>query len=379
MNVLPAGAKFSHRGGPVGFPQASALALSDRRAAPKLMSTWRDAWRRQLHGHGQAHIACYGDSVTAGGNSSPMWSEGWVYKLAGLMNAATGQQAGTGIVPFHTSDASTLGDDTRLVETGTWTNAIGVGYFGRCRYSITSGSTIEFGPVDCEAFRVYYLKAPSGNAGVVDLSIDGGSTTRIDGVTTSTYSVDSVLVRADAFGPHTLRVDYVSGVAMMLGVEAIANPQRGVKVSMLAVGGSTAADLVVNTNGNSSLTCCLSAAPDLAIITLGTNDSFSNQPGERAFENSLHTAIDRFTAIGSSVMLGVAVPMTNVEWRQYADAVRRVAAMRGTGIVDLDAVYQSRGSRVALYQDHIHQTNAGHTFIASLVADAVLASVTTAN
>lgn len=355
------------------------MALSDRRSSPKLLSTWRDAWRRQLHGYGQAHIACYGDSVTAGGNASPQWSEGWVYKLAGLLNTATGQPAGTGVVPFHTSDASTLGDDTRFVETGTWTNAIGVGYFGRCRYSSTAGSTVEFGPVDCEAFRVYYLKAPSGNAGAVDLSIDGGSTTRVDGVTTSTYSVGSVVVTASAYGSHTLHVDYVSGVAMMLGVEAIANPARGVKVSMLGVGGMYAADLVVNTNGNASLSCCLSAAPDLAIITLGTNDSYTSQPGERAFENSLHTAIDQFTAIGSSVMLGVSVPMVNIEWRQYADAIRRVARMRGTGIVDIDAVYQSRGSRVSLYQDHIHQTNAGHTFIASIVADAVLASVATAS
>lgn len=371
MNVLPARARSTRRGGPYGFPDVGVLSLDDRRPAPKLMGAWRDAWRRQLNGHGQAHIACYGDSVTAGYNATSKYSEGWPSVLGGLMNTATGYTAGTGLRPFSNVLGGSLGDDPRFVETGTWATAIGVGYIGRCRYTLTAGSYVEFGPVNCESFRVFYLTDTAGQAGVFDLSIDGGTATRVD-ATTRPKGAESVTIAADGYGSHTLRVTYVSGTAFLLAVEGVAEPMRGVKVSSLSIGGADSSDFITNTNGQTSLTCVTSARPDLAIITLGTNDAYTTKPGERAFEANLHTAIDAFTAVGSSVMLGVANPMDIIEWRQYADAVRRVAAMRGCGLMDFDRAYVNRSNKISLYQDHIHQNTAGHAFLASLAANAVL-------
>ncbi len=266
-----------------------------------------------------------------------------------------------------------LGDDPRFVESGTWATAVGVGYIGRCRYTLTSGSYVEFGPVDCESFRVFYLTDTAGQAGVFDLSIDGGGTAVTVDATTTPKGVGSATIMADDYGSHTLRVDYVSGTAFLLAVEGIAEPLRGVKVSSLSIGGADSSDFITNTNGQTSLTCVTSARPDLAIITLGTNDAFSTKPGERAFETNIHKAIDAFSAVGSSVMLGVANPMDIIEWRQYADAVRRVAAMRGCGLLDFDLAYLNRSNKISLYQDHIHQNTAGHAYLASLAHSAVCA------
>jgi len=142
----------------------------------------------------------------------------------------------------------------------------------------------------------------------------------------------------------------------------------------------------------------LSVRPALAIVQFGINDAAMVDAGPVArkeprvsldkYRANLNAMIDRLQAAGVRVLLCTPTPMSrryvhqkvgayaehkdiNFLLRQYAQAVRAIAAQRDIPCVDLFALFMDRTDGLSLIKDGCHPYARGHR----LIADALLAPV----
>lgn len=329
-------------------------------------SAWEAGYASAAASGGQAHVVAFGDSVTEGYYSYPnpgYYLYGWVGRVEAKLAATTGVVPGTGIIPVHESIQVS---DIRLPRTGTWVNA-GGGFFDAAKQVATGGSTLTFGPITCETFRVVYITKSGGGAWTA--AVDGGAASNY-----SSAGADGLVtidIAAGALGTHTL-VLTATGTMCIVSVEAICNPTTGVKVSRIALSNMQTSALNSTTNGarGSQASILNIGSADLAIIMFGLNEAYYGTT-TATFQANLETLIADCKTLGASVLLVVSPPPNPVwiaNWTDYRDIIIAVAAAQGCGLVDMVTAWGSYADNTAYYHDNVHPKALGHEDVARHVA-----------
>lgn len=381
MNVVPPGGAYAPAGA-FGWPETPnpSPRYGPDTAVARNLGPWRRAWRRQAGGLGQAHIACYGDSITQGFFSSAQYhTYSWPGQLAARLAVRTGQPAGTGWVPpYEARDLTTLtapANDDRLTLTGTWPTSVAIGLYAVGYYTLTAGDVLTFGPVECDYFRISYSQRSGG--GTWNAAIDGGSSTSFNSSGSANGALQIATMTPTSPGSHTLTCTATAGVGMYINcVEAVRNPGRGVKVSRIAYSGKRFDQLMAGSTNVTSNKVAVQLAPDLALLTFGVNES-DQGTSLASMRTNYVTYVNQFLAAGSSVAFVTPPPPAEggtdaITWGQYADAIRYAALVCKVPVIDLTAMWGQHGNVLQWFSDAYHPNTAGHAEIGRIVADRVV-------
>ena len=107
--------------------------------------------------------------------------------------------------------------------------------------------------------------------------------------------------------------------------------------------------------------------PHAAFIMDGTNDSAAGLDGVNAYMDGLRALADRFKAIGCYVVYCTPPPMYGVNrpLPQYVEAMKKVAAEKETGLLDIFSLWMNHPGRLYLTSDGLgHATPEGYLKIA---------------
>jgi len=334
---------------------------------------WDEAYARQAAGAGQAHIVCFGDSVSQGYYATePYYLNGWAGRIGTEFTARNGQATGTGVIRTVEEFGLT---DARTSSAGTWNSETSGGFFSQFFSANSSGDTYTLGPITCTAFKIMYLTAPGG--GTFTATIDGGAPTTYS--CNAAAGVEFVELDAGASGSHTLVLAGDAGVAYPVAVEAVHNETTGVKVSRIALSGAECSELVVDATGISSRQCYLELAPNLAIIAFGLNEAL-NGTTTATFKTHLTTLVTDMKALDSSVLIVASPPpntsfISEVTWSTFRVAMEEVADANDVGFLDLADYWTSYAANTPYYFDNVHPSDAGHADYARIIADFVVETV----
>lgn len=353
--------------GPRGFPPGKPLWDS---------TAWQSAFSRARSGLGQAHIVCYGDSVTQGGTGTTTYRQTWPEVLRDYLEARTAVPAGTGIFPYYETSFTLL---TPISTTGTWGLRSGGGesLFNQWYQGTTAGGTITFGGVICDAFRIWYFGTGSGAN--FTYAVDGGSASAPVSTGGGQF-VRYLDVPAGVEGVHSITLTVDGGLTNLMGCEALRNTSRGVKVSRIAYFGKQTSELVNDSTNCASLDFVRIFDADLSIVMMGLNEC-NTGTSLTTFAANLKILTDVLVAQGSSVMMAVAPPFDPAgfgggrSWDSYAAVIRQHAANYNFGLLDVTAEWGTYANKPGFYVDAVHPTIAGLAEIARLATAAVLAPV----
>lgn len=324
-------------------------------------------------------VAVFGDSVTMGYYAiEPFYENSFVAQANAAIAAETGIPNGGGMLPVVEGADATTGDD-RFTFGGTWiTQTAASGYYNQIRRGST-GSTMSF-TSECDAFRLHYLTADSTISDPFTLTVDDGAPVTVDPVIgVGMFGSDLVTVQAGAYGAHTLTMTAsatASRFVFLIGVEALRNASRAVKVSRIARSSMKVSQFIASAFGSSSLPCATTLAPDLAILAFGLNDALEGVT-TTAFKAGNVTAIDAFRAVGSDVALMVPPPpnpglISAPTWANYVTAINELAVDESCEIIDITDRWVSYATSSSLYFDNVHPNTAGHADIGDALAAFVL-------
>lgn len=345
----------------------SLLAAAAQQGSSEWYSAWQTAWNAQETGTSQAHIVCFGDSVTQGYYATaPYYQNGWAGQIAGRLATRTGQAVGTGVL--RVEEEFVLTDD-RTSSAGTWTTSSAGGFFSQIRIADASGDTYTLGPITCTAFKIMYITTPGG--GSFTATIDGGSPQTIS--CNASNNVEIIEIDAGVSGSHTLVIAGSTGNSYLVSVEAIHNELRGVKLSRIALSGSECSQLTVDANAFSSRQCYLKLDPDLAIIAFGLNEAL-NGTTTATFEANLNILVDDMKALGASVLIVAAPPpntawIAEATWTNFRTSMETVATAKGVGFFDMIDYWISYAANTPYYNDNVHPNNTGHWDMGALITN----------
>jgi lysophospholipase L1-like esterase len=363
--------------------------LNERVLAYNLRATqyrkFRTAMAKAQTGGTNAHIVCYGDSITAGYNATNKITGGWVGRLRTLIDTAVGSTRGTGFLWALSFQLSgTGGYDSRVVLSGsigvTWGGfGSGIGPVsgpggaggGGLLYPL-SGQTITFGPVVADRFTMYFRDNISGG---FTTTIDGSASTTIAFGTSNTMKSQSIDV---AQGSHTLVGTATASSLGVLGVEARQNGATGgVRVSTIGYSGMKVAafvDTALNYDGPLR-TEFDALAPDLSIIMLQTNDSnVANNTALATYKSGLQSMITRAKLTGDVLLVSTtpqSILPTPIKLPEYTKVLYELCDANGIGLVDVAGRFGPSGTSPAFMDDSYHPNDAGHQDIASAVFEAI--------
>lgn len=359
--------------GPFGFPdKVPASPNGYPRGRAQWSDEWRRAWIRASRNGGQAHVACFGDSITQGYyTTGDYWANSYPGLLGNAINAVTRVTPGTGVIPIHEEGNP---GDSRTSRTGSWNPVGQFGFYSQFVYA-PAGGTFTLGPIDCDGFRIWYIKY--GNATTWTYTVDGGSAVSVPSQA-SVSSLDVVEVDAGGFGSHTLVLSTAAVGMYVHAIEAVRNSKSGVRVSRVAHASKRTDELLSTTEIVSSKYCMEQIRPDLSLIGFGVNE-VSQGYSLDSFRANTRTLITSLRNIGSSVVVVVPPPpnpasVTGV-WSDYVAVLRECASELRTGIVDITAAWGTRAANTSYYQDNLHPNLAGFTAMSALIAPYILAPV----
>lgn len=339
------------------------------------ITNWANAYALQAGGGGQAHVACFGDSVTQGYYATePFYQNGWTATLRSALNTLTGVTPGTGWTPMK--DEFQIVDD-RTAAAGSWVNATtGPSFFQNYYYANGSGDTYEFGPVTCSAFKVMYLRVSGG----------GSFTVKIDGSLAATISCNGATavltqeISAGSAGSHTMLIEWASGNAFPIAVEAVSNPTAGARVSSVAHSGAQCSLLVGQATLLGSRYCVQAMGQvDLAVVAFGLNEANAGT-STTTYKTHMSTLIGDLKTMGASVLILAAPPpntsfISAVTWNSFRTAMAELSVSLGTGLLDMTDYWTSYAVSSAYYHDNVHPNNAGHAAMGPIVADFVIDAI----
>lgn len=363
---------------PTAGPWKSAPVWGVAPSGSPWQSAWANAFAAQQAGAGQAHVACFGDSVTQGYYSTaPYYANGWSAVARASLASRTGQSAGSGWIPMK--EEWEIANDDRLTAAGTWVNAVtGPSFFRNYYYMDSAGDTFTFGPVSCSSFRVMYLQVSGG----------GSFTAKVDGSLVSTISCNGATavvvatVSVGAPGSHTLLLEWQSGQAFPIAVEAISNSTAGVKVSTIARSGAECSVLVGAATGLGSRFCVQAMGQtSLGIVCFGLNEA-ANGITTASFKANMTTLItDLKSTMGASVLIVAAPPpnptlISALTWSSFRSAMQELSSSLQTGFLDMADYWTSYAvSGAAYYFDNVHPNNAGHAALGAIVSNYILGAI----
>ena len=312
------------------------------------------------------HVLVIGDSVTLGAGAGgavgastdpAWWQESYVPLMREYLRSRGVPIAGEGIILPR--------EDTRLSIGGTGIVASSGGLGGSATSLTASGDYISLTHDNAVRFDVLTYADTDYS---IDISVDGGTPTTFSA--TAGSGVQRHTVYADVHGKHTLRIDWVSGTAKIIGID-VRESGYGVLVHRLGVSGAKVADW----SSAESIACVngISGADALHIINLTVND-YNAQTPLATYQSDLDSLVNgtRAAAQGTLLVAGhprgvtLTIPQTdyNSAVKTVADTYQNVAYYSLYDAWDGDYAYwNSKGA----YVDDVHPTSKGHALIASFI------------
>ena len=115
--------------------------------------------------------------------------------------------------------------------------------------------------------------------------------------------------------------------------------------------------------------------PHAAFVMIGTNDSTTVEPD--AFEVQLHELADKFSALGTQLVLQTPLPVlrnldaSRTRVPEFAEKVRKVAAERNLPLIDQFKAWSECPAVFYLHADALHPNHLGHIKIAHDIFKAI--------
>jgi lysophospholipase L1-like esterase len=346
---------------------------------------WHRAKAQVRAGVRDRKLALLGDSIIYGYGSS-LAGVGAAIHLANILGN-NGIPSALGMsVP---NIPSGLGTDARWgVGTG-WTQGVdtGLGWGGaNPSYSSTGAGagTLFFIPGNdtlYDSFDIYYVNDPA--YGSFQVGATGGSLTTI--TCSGTAGVGKTTITAgSASSINAVGFGTVTTGCTILGVEPWLSTQPKLRIATLGAEGTTAASWILPSSptGFGPLNCITAYAPDVTIISLGTNDA--------TFSTSVATFLSNLLTLASTcAATGDVFIMSSVPSNQsntgapneifYAAALPAFCATHGYGYIPLQESWGSAAAYALLnplgyYFDTVHPTDTGYADYADFIAISLMKS-----
>jgi hypothetical protein len=317
-----------------------------------------------------ANILMIGDSNTSGGP---------YYHLRLDLKNQYGD-AGIGFVPFGIAEGTPVGN-IAMNSSGTWTDVRGnvtntaLGINGLHATTTQVGAWREIVNNDIPhstEIVLHYIKGPG--LGVLRYQIDGGIWTSITcSAGSNTYSTEVISGLSDA--AHTIRVELVSTAMTLIGA-SFHTGLSGVRVHRFGMGGITA-KRYAELNGPAWQQAIASFSPNLAVISLGTNDKAQGVTLAE-HRDALLLMIVRIRAAAPLCDILLMTPHDNnltgsIAMSEYAkvqqDVAReqRCAFLDGYSMLSPVADVATHGLLINESGSYYHLTDLGRRFLADLL------------
>ncbi len=327
---------------------------------------------------GRSNLTNFSASVTGGYSKIILVGDSWMDldDIPARFRSSLQTEYGDGGIGYWTF-CNTLGNQdarvTSVSRTGTWTETGSTGYgIDASHVTATAAASINFtGTFD--NLTIHYRQVSGG--GSFRYRVDAGSWTAVDTNGATAYGTSTISGLADA--AHAVNIEWVSGTVVVFGAY-MTSGSTGIVVNRCGHTGITTG-LLSGVDGANWTAAATSLDPDLAIITLGTNDQ-TNNVTPATYISNMATIIGRLPA-GCDVV--VAMP---------ADTIRKWSTSGATtyGIYDYaEAMYAAGGwdsfhnpedfgsygysGNMSWWLDSLHLNATGSNRFADLVITAFLA------
>jgi lysophospholipase L1-like esterase len=342
-----------------------AVVAAGQRAVVSLEDPMPAAWYRTQSSTAPRNVVLIGDSITEG-YFIPDAANWWV----AAVQRALGDDAGGYYPVAHNAWLPPFPNDPWTTSGGTFAS---IGGLASQAWTLTAGSSAR-ARFAGDTISVLFTRAPGG--GVAEVRIDGARVATVNTDAIALSSGDRVDLTGLGPGPHTVDVSVRTVGSAGVTVEGVLTG-GGERTTIWEAGRAGSDVLSWVTNAASWRGSLQAAHPDLVLIDLGTNDL--EQVTAPYFEWYLYLLIGQVHEVAPAAAIGLVVPIgiagREADFAPYQAAVRRLASLTGSGIVDLDLRRRILGTSIAdLTVDGIHPNAAGSSLIASAVIDALRAA-----
>lgn len=305
-------------------------------------------------GTGLCHIACAGDSLTAGYGATPGVS-GYPSVLRSLLATLGYPTTGTGLVPLYNA----ITHDPQWTYGGGWTGATLTQPF---QSTYSSGQTATF--TSTAAGTVVEIVS-FGVTTAFNYTIDGGSAQTF--TPNGASAVQLLTVTGLANTTHTVAITSTSAAGTFL-ISAGVRGTSGVYVSNYGLSGSKTTDWTVSSNAwlNPESSFLGARSNDAVLLELGINDA-GNAVALSTYQTGLTQLVTDAQATGADVLLAVSNPsdtgtITQATWSSYTSRIYDVADARDVPVLDLTDRYgtYTQTNTNGLMADVTHLNAAGY-------------------
>lgn len=325
---------------------------------------WRAAVAGARAGEKQAHLCCFGDSITQGFNGNlPLHQNSGAAYLKRHVDDYFGVVTGTGVIGAADVDLDVQTGEDRIVEAGPgWSDYLDYGPFERCRTATGTANTITFTATGT-ACDIWYQRLTTG--GTWTYTVDGGAPVSVNSnggilvtrtqITGLTDTEHVIVITA----PETNSIYF-------LGIEMKRGGNYGVKVSRFASSGAASAELVTVGTGKGLAANVGMTKPDLAFLIFGTND-WNQQTPLATFEANLlafEASLEANDCDLALVMEPSGSAVKTIVANEYRDVMKKVAAATGSAFMDIHSQWGgytlSKNAPFALMSnDTLHPSHKG--------------------
>lgn len=327
---------------------------------------------------GRANLTNFSASVTGGYSKIILIGDSWIDldDIPARFRSELQTEYGDGGIGYWTF-CNTLGNQdarvTSVSRTGTWTETGNTGYgIDASHVSATAAASINF-TATFDSISIHYRQVSGG--GSFRYRVDAGSWTTVDTNGATAYGTSTTSGLSDA--SHTVNVEWVSGTCVLFGAY-MTSGSAGIVVSRCGHAGMTTGHLS-GVDGANWTAAAAAFDPDLAIITLGTNDQTGNVTPE-TYVSNMATIIGRLPA-GCDVIIAMpadtarkwlASGATTYSIYDYAEAMYAAGGWDAFHNPDDFGGYGYSGN-MSWWLDSLHLNATGSNRFADLVIDAFLA------
>ena len=359
----------------VGFPYQTTYPPNVSNFVPSaVLSKWRVARANVQNGTSNARILFPGDSTVAGyGDSTAATiaaTRSMPTRLASLLNTTvTPAAVGLGIPPSTLN----LTTDNRWTVGSGWTNAA-LGAGASAAYSCAAGGgalVYTSSPqVTCDGFYVYYITASSG--GTLSCTATGGSAVNTN--TAGSSGQGRVLVSAGSAGSsNSVSItSTVTGTCWVTGVEPVLSTKSQILVGNAGVGSARTSNWN-STNPFFGTQFIQTFAPDLTIISMGTNDATDGDSAVSILAN--FQAMITAAKISGDVILCDPLPQQNAAHLAteltYAAMLQSLAVTNNCAYLGLINRWGGAYNAALQNVDGVHGNDQGYWDWATFIADVI--------
>jgi lysophospholipase L1-like esterase len=319
-----------------------------------------------------------GDSISEGYGASSAGSTSWFSLLRNAIFSSQGENC---------SDAETVVSFFGLNQYGlTYGGSYAQGTAGPTKQSIIlqPGASITF-TGNFDYVDVFYTQsASSGTLLFLKDGVQYRSLSTAGSASPDICSFSGATSGGGASHTYTIQASTnpveITGLIRLQSVSNSNGPQGRIHVSRQALAGVSSSYYAGSAATLASIVAQGSfyRAPSMYIVFLGTNNIYNSgaHTSPAQYEADLRTICDTIKKASADNRIMLCVPPVANEaawtpfapWGQYSQAVRRVSADFGTGVIDLGSIdFVGRG----LTADGVHPNDAGHYLIYQRVMQSI--------